>query len=91
MQKIELKPWTMQLVQGHVESVESSFAGKELIMTLVSRRRFEMAGTRYNARGIDENGNCANFVESELVVEYPSMSLIFSHVQVRGSVPLFWS
>jgi hypothetical protein len=31
-----------------------------------------MAGTRFNARGIDEAGNVANFVESELVLEYPS-------------------
>ena len=31
-----------------------------------------MGGTRYNARGIDEEGNCANTVEVE--------QLIFKHV-----------
>ena len=50
-----------------------------------------MAGTRFNARGIDESGNCANFVETELILEYPALSLVYSHVQVRGSLPLFWS
>jgi hypothetical protein len=50
-----------------------------------------MAGTRYNARGVDEEGNTANFVETEMIVEYPSLQFVFSHVQIRGSVPVFWS
>jgi hypothetical protein len=65
--------------------------GKEAHLLLISRRRFEMAGTRFNARGLDEEGNCANFVETEMIVEYPSQSLVFSHVQIRGSIPIFWS
>ena len=32
---------------------------------LISRRSFTMGGTRYNARGIDNNGFVANYVESE--------------------------
>jgi hypothetical protein len=32
---------------------------------LISRRSRKRAGTRYNARGGDEDGNVANFVESE--------------------------
>lgn len=31
-----------------------------------------MGGTRFNARGIDENGNASNFVESEVSIEFPS-------------------
>jgi hypothetical protein len=27
-----------------------------------------MGGTRYNSRGIDEEGNCANFVETEQLI-----------------------
>ncbi len=65
--------------------------GKETNLVLISRRRFEMAGTRFNARGVDEDGNTANFVETEMIVEYPGNSLVYSHVQVRGSVPVFWS
>ena len=30
-----------------------------------------MAGTRFNARGIDKNGNAANFVETEMIFEFP--------------------
>jgi len=29
-----------------------------------------MAGARFIARGIDDNSNVANFVESELVITY---------------------
>ncbi len=35
------------------------------MLSLISRRSIMRAGTRYNARGIDDTGNCANFVETE--------------------------
>ena len=62
------------------------------------------AGTRYFRRGIDHNGNVANFNETEqiLLVEGPttpgsprmsddSYASKLSFVQIRGSVPLFWT
>lgn len=64
---------------------------KELNMLLISRRRYTMAGTRFHARGLDDNGNVANFVETELVINYDNSKFIFSHTQIRGSVPVFWS
>ena len=47
-----------------------------------------MAGTRFNKRGIDDEGNVANFVETEQLFYY--FGYCFSFVQVRGSVPLFF-
>ena len=58
-------------------------------LTLISRLSCRRAGTRFNSRGIDDEGNVANFVETETVLYHPS-SLCFSYAQVRGSVPLFW-
>ncbi|KAL5405861.1 hypothetical protein PMIN03_008177 [Paraphaeosphaeria minitans] len=58
-------------------------------MTLISRLSCRRAGTRFNARGIDDDGNVANFVESETIFCAPT-GLCFSYTQVRGSVPLFW-
>jgi len=29
---------------------------------------------------LDEEGNCANCVETEMIVEYPSQGLVLSHV-----------
>lgn len=34
-------------------------------------------------------GNCANFVETEQIVEYLNDTVSF--VQIRGSIPLYWS
>lgn len=52
------------------------------------RRSWKKGGTRYNSRGIDEKGNVANFCESEQLVLYNDF--LCSHVQIRGSVPVFW-
>ncbi len=40
-------------------------------------------------RGCDASGDCANFVETEQVVEHAEF--VSSFVMTRGSVPLFWS
>ncbi|KAL4933596.1 SacI domain and endonuclease/exonuclease/phosphatase family protein [Aspergillus undulatus] len=59
------------------------------MLTLISRLSSRRAGTRFNARGIDDDGNVANFVETETILWIPP-GLAFSYVQVRGSVPIFW-
>lgn len=58
-------------------------------LTLISRLSCRRAGTRFNSRGIDDDGNVANFVETETVYWHPA-NLCFSYAQVRGSVPMFW-
>lgn len=32
-------------------------------LALISRLGWKRAGTRFNTRGVDDDGNCANFVE----------------------------
>ncbi|KAH8740122.1 phosphatidylinositol phosphate phosphatase [Cryptosporidium ryanae] len=59
-------------------------------VVLFSRRSWERGGTRFNARGIDDEANVANFVESELQVCINNTDHWFSFVQIRGSIPLFW-
>lgn len=53
---------------------------RELTLTLISRRSFANAGTRFNARGIDENGSVANYVETELVIDFDNSREIVSHI-----------
>ncbi|KAF2842898.1 hypothetical protein M501DRAFT_993676 [Patellaria atrata CBS 101060] len=64
-------------------------SGLPSTITLVSRLSCRRAGTRFNARGIDDDGNVANFVETETIFWTPS-GICFSYVQIRGSVPIFW-
>ncbi|PCH41458.1 inositol polyphosphate phosphatase [Wolfiporia cocos MD-104 SS10] len=82
-------------IQGYVGV--STFAlpapptnGKPIVATLslISRLGWRRSGTRFNTRGVDDDGNCANFVETETVMS--TEQHCFSYVQVRGSVPLFW-
>ena len=80
-------------IQGYcgVQVLSSSWSSqnqKQSSVALVSRLGWKRAGTRFNARGIDDDGNVANFVESELLFFHDSIT--YSHVQLRGSVPLFW-
>lgn len=58
-------------------------------LILISRRSRFRAGTRYKRRGVDEGGKCANYVETEQIVSHDHHQVSF--VQVRGSVPVFWS
>ncbi|EMD38456.1 hypothetical protein CERSUDRAFT_113620 [Gelatoporia subvermispora B] len=60
---------------------------------LISRRSRDRAGLRYQRRGIDDDANVANFVETEAImrVEREGLTNVFSHVQIRGSIPLYWS
>ena len=73
-------------------------------LTLISRRSRFRAGTRYFRRGIDRDGNVANFNETEqiLLLERQSTpgsvenfndnyAAKLSFVQIRGSIPVFWS
>jgi hypothetical protein len=94
------------VIRGFVESMtiqrptsrmESKLrtSGLPAMLTLISRLSCRRAGTRFNARGIDDDGNVANFVETETVIWNPSsgssgVSVGFSYCQIRGSIPIFW-
>ncbi|XP_042094442.1 phosphatidylinositide phosphatase SAC2 isoform X2 [Ovis aries] len=59
------------------------------LVALISRRSRHRAGMRYKRRGVDKNGNVANYVETEQLIHVHSHTLSF--IQTRGSVPVFWS
>lgn len=68
---------------------------KEFILTLISRRSIKRAGLRYLRRGVDEEGNVANSVETEQILSSPEWGAekerVYSYMQYRGSIPLFFS
>ncbi|CUS10679.1 unnamed protein product [Tuber aestivum] len=65
--------------------------GKQrLLVTLISRRSVKRAGLRYLRRGVDDTGDVANCVETEQILSDPNWNRIFSHVQLRGSIPLYF-
>ncbi|EGN95512.1 hypothetical protein SERLA73DRAFT_113095 [Serpula lacrymans var. lacrymans S7.3] len=60
---------------------------------IISRRSRDRAGLRYQRRGVDDESRVANFVETETImrVQRNGISNVFSYVQIRGSIPLFWT
>ncbi|GLU22510.1 hypothetical protein SLE2022_385810 [Rubroshorea leprosula] len=87
--------WTVALVYGFFKQVKLSISGREFNLTLIARRSRHYAGTRYLKRGVNDKGRVANDVETEQIVseDVPvgSPMQISSVVQIRGSIPLFWS
>ncbi|KIW72427.1 hypothetical protein PV04_00622 [Phialophora macrospora] len=69
--------------------IRGTVPGHPTTLTIISRLSSRRAGTRFNSRGIDDDGNVANFVETETVFWSPT-GLCFSYTQVRGSIPVFW-
>nr|CAH7731652.1 unnamed protein product [Callosobruchus chinensis] len=94
-------PWILPIIQGYIQIENCKVEmGREMIDTdqksyeiftlcILSRRSRFRAGTRYKRRGVDENGEVANYVETEQMVIYQTHEVSF--VQIRGSVPVYWS
>jgi hypothetical protein len=74
----------LPVIQGFVGST----SWPDNALALISRLSCKRAGARFRTRGIDDDGNVANFVETETILTAGETSL--SYTQVRGSVPLFW-
>ncbi|XP_046823028.1 phosphatidylinositide phosphatase SAC2 isoform X2 [Vespa crabro] len=89
--------WILPVIQGYIQiekcKVEVGFYDQpqhEIFnLAIISRRSRFRAGTRYKRRGVDDQGKCANYVETEQLVWYHDHQVSF--VQVRGSVPVYWS
>lgn len=62
-----IEKWDTFVIQGFVGSFSVYLEGKKVTVALIARRN--RSGTRYSSTGIiDENGNVANFVETEQIV-----------------------
>lgn len=81
--------YRLPIILGYV-SISQKTLGLNLNWILISRRSTNRAGTRFNSRGIDQNGDVSNFVETEQILEDFSGSFKSSFVQIRGSIPLLW-
>ena len=78
----------MPIICGYVGMFSYELDGSQLDFILISRRSQNHCGTRYNTRGINDDGHVANYCESEQIVIYKNNLLSFS--QLRGSVPVFF-
>lgn len=76
------------------ESVKTDAPKRNFLLTLISRRSVKRPGVRYLRRGVDDEGNTANTVETEQILSVPDWAPshnVYSYLQVRGSIPLYFS
>eukprot|EP00516_Mucochytrium_quahogii_P003421 CAMPEP_0203756672 /NCGR_PEP_ID=MMETSP0098-20131031/9906_1 /ASSEMBLY_ACC=CAM_ASM_000208 /TAXON_ID=96639 /ORGANISM=" , Strain NY0313808BC1" /LENGTH=1028 /DNA_ID=CAMNT_0050648633 /DNA_START=519 /DNA_END=3602 /DNA_ORIENTATION=- len=95
-QRVHNCTWIVSLIHGSFRQQRCAVFSRSLTLTLIARRSRHFAGTRYLKRGVNDDGYVANDVEIEQIVQddmmLPSHPLgLSSFVQVRGSIPTFWS
>ena len=62
------------VIQGYYGLHDFTLSGTPVTLTLISRLGFARAGTRFNTRGIDDDGHVANFVEVRLCLLFDAKS-----------------
>ena len=87
--------WVMPIIHGAFVQRKLNDYGRSLNLILIARRSRHFAGTRYLKRGVNEQGKVANDVEHEQILHDESKSasagIFSSYLQVRGSIPTFWT
>ncbi|KAJ8280126.1 hypothetical protein GJAV_G00050820 [Gymnothorax javanicus] len=85
---VNCEDWLLRVMCGGVE-IRTIYAGHQQAKAcVISRLSSERAGTRFNVRGSNDDGQVANFVETEQVIFLDDK--VSSFIQIRGSIPLFW-
>ncbi|KAF9171742.1 hypothetical protein BGX21_005750 [Mortierella sp. AD011] len=98
----DLSKFILPVMNGFVEFKSAEINKKPFTFALFSRRSRHRAGTRFFSRGVDAEGNVSNFNETEQIViadaghdgsasSLPGGQIILSHVQTRGSIPIYWA
>ncbi|XP_071738480.1 phosphoinositide phosphatase SAC8 isoform X2 [Rutidosis leptorrhynchoides] len=84
----KLDDFIVPLVQGSFQMGQLKLNNVTSTITLISRRCTRRLGTRMWRRGANLEGDAANFIETEQLLEYDGFRSSF--LQVRGSIPLLW-
>ncbi|GMK56462.1 hypothetical protein CspeluHIS016_0303020 [Cutaneotrichosporon spelunceum] len=99
----DLSRFILPAMFGLIELRSAQINNRDFLFCLIARRSRHRVGTRYFTRGIDKDGNVANFNETEQIVLYDPADDTksmrgrvdgrerVSFVQIRGSVPVYWA
>lgn len=74
-------------MQGTLQIEPCQIDGYGFDFVLISRRSRERAGMRYQRRGINEDGQVANFVETEQAVIFKVIHASTTTTAADGHVP----
>lgn len=97
-ESIKRKKWIIPIIRGYIEQRNFVDGGNKFSIMVIARRSRHFAGTRYLRRGINHDGYVANWVEVEQIVDRHNQNnlsatqpMLSSFIQVRGSIPFFWT
>jgi hypothetical protein len=82
--------WLLKTICGCVDIKKVFTLSRSFKLCLFSRLSSDRVGTRFNCRGLDDEGHCANFVETEQVLYAEDSDEESSFMQLRGSAPVFF-
>ncbi|KAI8336915.1 SacI homology domain-containing protein [Blakeslea trispora] len=84
----KMDKWVVPVMQGTLQIEPCHIEGYVFDFVLISRRSM-----RYQRRGINEDGQVANFVETEqcIIFKRDEVNHVAAFVQTRGSIPIFWT
>ncbi|CUM68480.1 uncharacterized protein PRCAT00006205001 [Priceomyces carsonii] len=102
--EVAIYEWFQPIIHGFIDQANISIYGKKIFITLIARRSHHFAGPRFLKRGVNDEGNVANEVETEQIVSdmlvtpfhdpkygFYNNPRYTSFVQHRGSIPLYWT
>lgn len=84
----KLDRFIIPLLQGSFQVTQLKLKSSPATFTLLSRRCTRRLGTRMWRRGANLEGDSANFIETEQLLELEGFRC--SSLQIRGSIPLLW-
>ncbi len=87
---VDVDSWLLKIICGCIEIKKIITTNQIYKACLLSRLSCERVGTRFNCRGVNDEGNCANFVETEQLIYSVDTEEETSFLQLRGSVPVFF-
>lgn len=88
--EMQYAPFRVPCIYGFV-SIQSIDASTSFV--LISRKDARRMGRRFVVRGLNREGNAANFCETEHIITQKKANGTFtiaSHLQIRGSIPMIW-
>jgi phosphatidylinositol 4-phosphatase len=73
--------------EGQASDEKDENGYEDIQYTIISRRSRQRAGLRYQRRGVDEEANVANFVETETIIKMIVGSLSLHYIPTSPGVP----
>ncbi|ANQ05787.1 Inositol phosphatase [Plasmodium coatneyi] len=69
--------WFCSVIQGYISYTSIEINRRCLELLLISRRSSVLGGTRFNKRGINDDGYVANYVETEQIVRINNRNVTY--------------